>query len=69
MKFLVVFEDIYNNKYSEVTEQIGTTILELAEEFEVTIDINEEKLNSYDPYDMLTFGFGFFDREAEKRRR
>lgn len=63
-KFLVVFEDEYNNKYSYLTNQIGDTIKIVMSDFDITPvdDINFDKLNSDDPYDIGTFSVGFYDK-------
>ena len=61
MRFLVVYEDEWNNKYSYPTNKIGDTITKITQDFEIEVDCDIEKLNSDDPYDMGTFGRGFYD--------
>jgi hypothetical protein len=64
-KFLVVFESEYNNKESFKTDKIGDTIKKIVEDYELTPDydaeIDYDKYNSDDPYDVGTFGKGFYD--------
>lgn len=55
--FLVVYEDLWGNKFSFKTDKVGNTILEILKDFEVSlgygIEISEEeieKLNNDFPY-------------------
>lgn len=62
-EFLVVYEDIWNNKESIRTEQIGDAIKTLVDGYELTpeYEINYDKYNSEEPYDVGTTGLGFYD--------
>jgi hypothetical protein len=46
-----------------LTNKIGDTIQEIIKDFDLVgeYDIDFEKYNSKDPYDMGTFGKGFYD--------
>lgn len=63
-KFLVVFEDEFNNKHSYFSDKIGDTIIIIMSDFDVAPqdEIDFDKLNSNDPYDMGMFSLGFYDR-------
>ncbi len=65
MKYLVVFEDTWRTKVSKLTDHIGDTIEELLAIHGATADYDKEKKNSDNPYDMFTFGPGFYDIDAE----
>lgn len=65
-KFLVVYEDEWNNKVSFATNKIGTTIKKIFEEFQIQSEepMMEEDFkyyNSKDPYQLGTFNKGFYD--------
>jgi len=66
-KYLVVWEDLWHNKESYLTNKIGDTIKQIEKDFEVIWEnepddqINYKKYNSADPYDVGTFGKGFYD--------
>ena len=62
-EFLVVYEDIWSNKESIRTDQIGDAIKSLVDSYELTPEneIDYDKYNSEDPYDVGTTGLGFFD--------
>ena len=63
--FLVVYESVWSNKYSYVSNigTLGTTIETVIDEFDLVLpeDCNINKLNSKEPYDIGTFGIGFND--------
>lgn len=65
-EFLVVWEDEWNNKESYRTTKIGTTIQKIADDNELQIEYDKEKLNSADPYSAGTFGPGFYDIDCYK---
>lgn len=62
-EFLVVYEDIWNNKESFRTDKIGDAIKSLVDSYELTpeYEIDYDKYNSENPYDVGTFGLGFYD--------
>lgn len=62
-KYLVVYEDLWHNKESYLTSKIGNTIKKIIKDFDLVpeYEIDFEKYNSMDPYDMGTFGKGFYD--------
>jgi predicted transport protein len=65
-EFLVVIEDTWYNKDSVRVPlgQIGTQIQKFCLDYDVkpeNDDFDYEKYNSDDPYDVGTFGFGFYD--------
>jgi hypothetical protein len=62
-QFLVVFEDVWSNKESYQTSRIGDTIKMIVEANDlVPFDhIDYDKYNSDKPYQMGTFGEGFYD--------
>ena len=62
-EFLVVYEDIWNNKESIRTEQVGDAIKSLVDSYELIPEneIDYDKYNSENPYDVGTFGLGFYD--------
>jgi hypothetical protein len=62
-KYLVVYEDLWHNKESYLTTKIGNTIKQVIKDFDLVpeYEIDFEKYNSVDPYDMGTFGKGFYD--------
>jgi len=63
-KFLVVYEDLYNNKESFKTNKIGDTINSILDNYNLKVEdgrLDIEKLNSDDPYDVGTIGLGFYD--------
>lgn len=66
-EFLVVYEDLWHNKDSFRTSKIGDTIKQIVKDNELFRDGDEEvdyaKYNSKDPYDLGTFGKGFYDIE------
>lgn len=64
-KFLVVYEDIWHNKESIVTYRIGDAIKEFMESYDVVpfAELDFDKYNSDDPYEVGTFGPGFYDIE------
>lgn len=63
--FLVVYEDMWNNKEYYKTNRIGDTISEILDGSDLRLDedkdIDLSKLNSENPYDVGTFGLGFYD--------
>ncbi len=61
MKFLVVYEDLWHNKESAMAEigTLGTVIKEFVGD--KTCEADYDKYNSDNPYDIGTFGPGFFD--------
>jgi hypothetical protein len=66
-EFLVVYEDIWNNKHSYRTRKIGTTIVGISKDFNVTIEdgnFDKERYDSDTPYQVGTFGLGFYDIEC-----
>lgn len=66
--FLVVYEDLWSNKYSFQTDKLGDTIEEIIKDFDLQLDLNDidiEKYNSEEPYDIGTFGKGFYDIHFE----
>ena len=61
-RYLVVYEDLWGNKYSIQTDKIGDTIKQICEDEELTIeDFDIDKYNSDSPYDSGTMGLGFYD--------
>jgi hypothetical protein len=72
-KFLMVYEDEWHNKESYITTKLGDTLLEVLKDNDVMleqqddIDSYVEKLNSNDPYDMGTFGKGFYDMDVYRK--
>jgi hypothetical protein len=62
-QFLVVFEDVWNNKESYQTTRIGDTIKMIVESKKIHYadDIDYDKYNSDNPYQLGTFGEGFYD--------
>lgn len=66
-RFLVVIEDIYNNKEHEQTNKIGDTIQKLLDEKNLVADFDKEKLNSDDPYQAGTFDMGFYDIDTYEK--
>lgn len=64
-KFLVVYEDLWGNKESHKTNRIGDTIAEILDNYDLNlgedVELDYEKLNSDDPYDVGSFGLGFYD--------
>lgn len=64
-QFLIVIEDAYLNKDSVVVNlgEIGKQIKKFCKDFEYKTEeqIDYEKYNSDDPYDIGTFGLGFYD--------
>jgi len=66
-EFLVVYEDLWHNKESYRTKKIGDTIKNIVKENELFRDGDEEvdydKYNTEDPFDLGTFGKGFYDIE------
>lgn len=63
-EFLVVYEDVWNNKDAYRTKKIGTTIAKILKEHNLNADYDKEKLNSDYPYYSGTFGPGFYDIEC-----
>ena len=63
IKYLVVYEDLWHNKESYLTNKIGDTIKEIIKDFELIPEneIDFEKYNSKDPYDVGIIGKGFYD--------
>lgn len=62
-QFLVVFEDVWQNKESYQTTRLGDTIKMILEQNELYYadDIDYDKYNSDSPYQVGTFGLGFYD--------
>lgn len=64
-EFLVVIEDVWNNKDSARVSlgEIGTQIKKFLRDYELKPEneIDYDKYNSDEPYDIGTFGFGFYD--------
>lgn len=65
-KYLVVYEDVWNNKESFKTNKIGDTIKQIVEDYELVYEhgedvIDYERYNSDNPYDVGIFGEGFYD--------
>lgn len=63
IKYLVVYEDLWHNKESYLTNKIGDTIKEIIKDFELIPEneIDFEKYNSKDPYDVGLLVKGFYD--------
>ena len=66
-RFLVVIEDIYNNKEHIQTNKIGDTIQEMIDERNLVADFDKEKLNSDDPYQAGGFSMGFYDIDTYEK--
>lgn len=65
-RFVVVYEDLWHNKYHTITTKIGTAIKEIIKDNDLVHDYDEEFLNKLDsdnPYQAGTFGQGFYDLE------
>jgi hypothetical protein len=64
-KYLVVWEDIWHNKDSYFTDKIGDTIKKIVDDYELVYehdcDVDYEKYNSDNPYDVGTMSLGFYD--------
>lgn len=62
-EFLVVYEDLWRNKESVRTTKIGDAIKQFVESHNLISEeeIDYERYNSDDPYDVGTFGLGFYD--------
>jgi hypothetical protein len=62
-EFLVVFEDVWSNKESYRTKKIGDTIKMIMEANNLICEdeLNYEKYNSDNPYQVGTFGYVFYD--------
>lgn len=65
-KYLVVYEDVWNNKEIFKTNKIGDTIKQIVEDYELIYEhgedvIDYERYNSDNPYDVGIFGQGFYD--------
>jgi hypothetical protein len=62
-QYLVVFEDVWNNKESYQTSKIGDTIKMIVEANDLFYegDIDYDKYNSDKPHQMGTMGLGFYD--------
>jgi len=62
-QFLVVFEDVWQNKESYQTTRLGDTIKMILEQNDLYYpdDIDYDKYNSESPYQVGTFGLGFYD--------
>jgi hypothetical protein len=64
MEFLVVYEDIWRNKEATRTTKIGDAIKEFVENYSLIFEggeIDYDKYNSDNPYDVGTTGLGFYD--------
>lgn len=68
-EFLVVYEDLWNNKESIRTTRIGDAIKEFMDAYDLISEdeIDFEKYNSDDPYHIGTTGPGFYDLEFYER--
>lgn len=63
-KFLVVHESEYYNKYSQIVPlgKIGTAVQTIYEELEIPFEQDViDRYNSDNPYEVGTFGKGFYD--------
>ena len=62
-QFLVVFEDVWNNKEYEQTTRIGDTIKRFVEanDLKREEEVDYARYNSDNPYDIGTMGYGFYD--------
>jgi hypothetical protein len=65
-EFLVVYEDMWNNKENIRTEKIGDAIKHFQETYSISPEneIDYDKYNSDNPYDTGTTGIGFYDIEV-----
>jgi len=62
MKYIVIYEDLWNNKTMYLSDKIGDTLKELETDFDIKfVDADYDKLNSEHPEQSLTFGVGFYD--------
>ncbi len=62
-EFLVVYEDLWSNKDSVRTKKIGDAIKNYVETYELVPEneIDYDKYNSKNPFDIGTMGLGFYD--------
>lgn len=69
-KYLVVYESLWNNKYSYKTDKVGDTISEILKDFNLMLtedeEVNVERLNEF-PFVAGTMGPGFYDIDVYDR--
>lgn len=68
-QYLVVFEDVWNNKESYQTNKIGDTIKMIVNSNDLFCDsdIDYDKYNSHKPHQMGTAGLGFYDISFQEK--
>lgn len=69
-KYLVVYESLWNNKYSYKTNKVGTTIKEIIDGYDLIfsedVEFDEEDIAKLDDYPFVagTMGPGFYDMDV-----